>query len=763
MASERRSGRQAKVIKKEPSFAIARSVTAEQEQEDPENWIAIDLAKALPGIPITDSMQIIIEGVPDGARFSTGRNNGDKTWSLDPEDLAELSYLPPAGRNTENQSFFIRLLTYDPDGYQIASTTAQVAVNVDGVTARRPIQLEHGEGGSGAVDAIREFEFAQRLAEAERSWHEQEAERIQQLETTWHNAMEERLRAAEEEWRQAEADRHQALNGQLTDLARRLRETEMEWHRVESERISAALAQAADFTAQRFAAAEEQWRNEAERQIAEVEQAAEERIAQARAEADKDAESRFNIHAAKFAQQLEDRQRSELDQADARLKEMESAFERLKLEAEANRLANKREFSERQAAWELERAALLASASHDIETADKIAALEERWRSEAQRQVEEAEARIRREAEQHLAQAEASWAQIAERRIVEAQREWEDAAERRLAERNDSVIARSEQHVADMRGRMAEVERLAAEAERRIALSEQQVSQAVVERQRAEQELAAAGQRFQEEYDRRLREAEGAWHAAQSDQLTAAQAAWTAAEAERLAEAQALWMSDEDERLQTAIAAERVMLAGSDVGQMLNQTESRWREAEAERLKAAEERWKMEEDQRVAAAVAAAHEDMERMVEARLHRELAVDARRLVARSGRGNVSSLLRFAAGGAAAATIAGLLYIGAPQIKALIPEPGVAVAADPAAVPNDDSQRVEPAASTLTVAADFVNLRSEPSSNATIVARLERGTAVVARERRNNWVNVADPGGGSEGWIYSALLDGPLPPEN
>ena len=94
------------------------------------------------------------------------------------------------------------------------------------------------------------------------------------------------------------------------------------------------------------------------------------------------------------------------------------------------------------------------------------------------------------------------------------------------------------------------------------------------------------------------------------------------------------WMADQDERLQTAIAAERVMLAGSDVGDMLNQAESRWREAEAERLKAAEERWKMEEDRRVAAAVGSAHEDMERMVEARLHRELAVDARRLLGRLG---------------------------------------------------------------------------------------------------------------------------------
>ena len=119
MASERRSGRQAKIIKKEPTFAIASSV-AEQEQDTPENWIEIDLAKALPGISITESMHIIIEGVPDGARFSMGRNNGDKTWSLEPWDLPELSYLPPPGHSAEDQNFFVRLLTYDPDGYQIA-------------------------------------------------------------------------------------------------------------------------------------------------------------------------------------------------------------------------------------------------------------------------------------------------------------------------------------------------------------------------------------------------------------------------------------------------------------------------------------------------------------------------------------------------------------------------------------------------------------------------------------------------------------------
>src|SRR5918997_2543100 len=125
MASERRSARPPRLIKKEPSFAIAASAAGDVEDlaEDAERWIAIDLAKALPGLAITDSTQIIIEGVPDGARLSAGRNNGDKTWSLAPEDLLELAYLPPLGRSGD-QSFFVRLLTFDPDGYQIASTTA---------------------------------------------------------------------------------------------------------------------------------------------------------------------------------------------------------------------------------------------------------------------------------------------------------------------------------------------------------------------------------------------------------------------------------------------------------------------------------------------------------------------------------------------------------------------------------------------------------------------------------------------------------------
>src|SRR5262249_10747598 len=165
-----------------------------------ERWIPIDLAQALPGVAITDSMQIILEGVPDGARLSPGRNNGDKTWSLSPQDLIELAYLPPPGRNADGQAFLVRLISYDPDGYQIASTTAQFGVDVTGVKSSRSVRLADADGGSG-LDAIREAEFARRLTAAEESWREAEAARVAALEAAWLAASEEQLNAAATAWR----------------------------------------------------------------------------------------------------------------------------------------------------------------------------------------------------------------------------------------------------------------------------------------------------------------------------------------------------------------------------------------------------------------------------------------------------------------------------------------------------------------------------------------------------------------------------------
>ena len=124
------------------------------------------------------------------------------------------------------------------------------------------------------------------------------------------------------------------------------------------------------------------------------------------------------------------------------------------------------------------------------------------------------------------------------------------------------------------------------------------------------------------------------------------------------------------------------------------------------------------------------------------------------------NAFSLLRFAVGGAAAAIVATTIYVASPQIKALISDFGVAIAANPTPS-SGDAEADAPATSSLTVAAEFVNLRAEPSQNATIVARLERGTAVIASERRSSRVKVEEARGGSEGSDLRYLVGRPTTP--
>jgi SH3-like domain-containing protein len=117
-----------------------------------------------------------------------------------------------------------------------------------------------------------------------------------------------------------------------------------------------------------------------------------------------------------------------------------------------------------------------------------------------------------------------------------------------------------------------------------------------------------------------------------------------------------------------------------------------------------------------------------------------------------------LRWATAGAAAAAVSTLLYIAAPEIKALIPQPRAAVAVAPAQAA--ETAPAQPTAPLLSVAAEFGNLRAEPSTSAPIVARLERGTQVVATERRSNWVRAASTDGLTVGWIHSSLLRDSLP---
>jgi uncharacterized protein YgiM (DUF1202 family) len=60
--------------------------------------------------------------------------------------------------------------------------------------------------------------------------------------------------------------------------------------------------------------------------------------------------------------------------------------------------------------------------------------------------------------------------------------------------------------------------------------------------------------------------------------------------------------------------------------------------------------------------------------------------------------------------------------------------------------------------TVAAELANVRSGPSTDSDIVARLPRNTEVTVLERRGAWIRVpVESAGAGDGWLHETLLDG------
>ena len=58
--------------------------------------VALDLASLIAPYRRQGRFTLRIENLPQGARLTAGRNNGDRTWSLALDELDGLSYFPPA-------------------------------------------------------------------------------------------------------------------------------------------------------------------------------------------------------------------------------------------------------------------------------------------------------------------------------------------------------------------------------------------------------------------------------------------------------------------------------------------------------------------------------------------------------------------------------------------------------------------------------------------------------------------------------------------
>jgi len=93
-----------------------------------------------------DVLSITIADVPPGTTLSAGTDNGDGTWSLDPDQLDGLTITPPADSNVD---FDLTVTATATDGSDVETTTDIFTVDVIGVADAPTLQTEDVSGDSG--------------------------------------------------------------------------------------------------------------------------------------------------------------------------------------------------------------------------------------------------------------------------------------------------------------------------------------------------------------------------------------------------------------------------------------------------------------------------------------------------------------------------------------------------------------------------------------------------------------------------------------
>jgi len=93
--------------------------------------IALNITTASTDVDGSETVSIIVTGVPAGAVLSAGTQNADGTWTLDPAtDLSSLTLTPPANFNG---AFDLTVTSTATDGTDTATTTNTVPVTVTAV------------------------------------------------------------------------------------------------------------------------------------------------------------------------------------------------------------------------------------------------------------------------------------------------------------------------------------------------------------------------------------------------------------------------------------------------------------------------------------------------------------------------------------------------------------------------------------------------------------------------------------------------------
>ncbi len=545
--------------------------------------LALDIAAVLQTMDTGDSLVLVIEGVPDGARLTAGRNNGDRTWSLDRNDLPAMKFVPPVAQR-EDTMLTVRVLIEDRDGYEGASVAAMFDVTGRAVpdpetaallrrecAARRAHAHEQEQAGKPetAGPETNSPDIEAQLADAETAWRRDTTQRLATAANKRLEQQQQRLEAAAAKWKAEEA--------------RLMAEAAAEWQAEEAKRLADAEAAWKAEQEERFAKARSDWKAREEKRLAEAAGArraeAQKRIAEA--EARLRAEEEKRLAKAEAALAAEEQQR--LAQIEAERQAEES--KRLADFAEKWKAEEAKRFAEAEARWKKAEEERLATAAAKRQAAleKKLATVDQNQSTAEQQRLAEAEAAWRADEEKRLAAAQQKRQAEEVERLKNAAARWKKQETQRLAE-VEADWRRSEE------GRLA-----ALAAERRAA---------------AETRLAEAAAKRRAEEEKRLAEAEADWVAEEHRRYAEAAAEWQAKEQERFAQAQEDWKAKQQTRM-AAEAAQRK----AEAEKHLAAAGASWQDAEGQRLAASETAKQAEEQEKLAATVARRQKMQDRRME----------------------------------------------------------------------------------------------------------------------------------------------------
>ncbi|SMF49794.1 Hemolysin-type calcium-binding repeat-containing protein [Azospirillum oryzae] len=133
--------------------ADAPAVTVHDATGAEDTPIALDVSASLVDTDGSETMAVILSGLPEGAVLNHGSNNGDGSWTLKPSELSGLTVTPP--RNySGGMDLTLTATSLESSNKDTASTTANIHVNVTAVTDAPTVIVANASGSEDALIAL---------------------------------------------------------------------------------------------------------------------------------------------------------------------------------------------------------------------------------------------------------------------------------------------------------------------------------------------------------------------------------------------------------------------------------------------------------------------------------------------------------------------------------------------------------------------------------------------------------------------------------